>query len=196
MGNTSSVMVPGSLIDTGVYGLMNGAELLPMFAPQIAIGTIYGTRLTARGLPPFEVQDLGEVTYFGGGLQHNIKAWLPLPLPVDISLAAFYQSLALGDYVSASGFTAGLNVSKTFGMKMLSVTPYAGYMLENYSMNFSYEYLVAEDIDPVKIDFDIEGENSHRLTIGTTFKLGFSHLNFDYNIGEYQSITAGLALAF
>lgn len=196
MGNSGSTMVPGNVIDTGVYGLLDGAGALPMFAPQISIGTVWGTRLTARALPPFDVKDLGEVSYFGGGLQHNIKAWMPLPMPVDVSLAAFMQSLKLGDYVTADGFSAGLNVSKTFGMKMLSVTPYAGYMMEKYSMDFSYEYQLAEEYDPVNIDFSVDGKNENRLTLGASFKLGFSHFNVDYNIGEYNSVTMGLAFAF
>lgn len=186
-------------VKTGVSGLIDDLEALPMFAPQLSIGTVYGTCLTLRALPPFEIEDLGEVTYFGGGIQHNIKAWLPAPLPLDISLSAFFQTLKLGEYVEANGMTAGFNVSKSFGTKMLSVTPYAGVMLEKYTMDFSYEYEIAENqvgVDPVNIDFSVEGENSYRMTVGASFKLGFSHLNVDYNIGEYNSITAGLAFAF
>ncbi len=184
--------VPGSEfvqqkdIDTGISGLLDNAQAIPMFSPQIAIGTLFGTNLTARILPPFDVKDLGKVSYYGAGLQHNIKEWLPVALPLDVSLAGSMQILKLGDYVTANGFTAGLNVSKTFGPKTFSIIPYAGYMLESSKMQFSYDYYLSDDLDPVSIDFEIEGENKSRITVGTTFRLGLSHLNVDYNMGKYN----------
>jgi hypothetical protein len=196
LGNSDSVIVPGKTIETEIYGILNGLPALPMFAPQISIGTVFGTQFTARFLPPYEIEDLGEVSYYGAGLQHNIKSWLPLPLPVDVSLSGFYQTLNLGDYVSAGGFAAGFNVSKTFGPRMLSVTPYAGFMLESSKMEFAYDYDVSPDIDPLKIKFQIEGENKSRLIIGSSFRVGVLHLNADYNIGNYNSATLGFAFAF
>ncbi|MCF7911526.1 MAG: hypothetical protein K9M99_03280 [Candidatus Cloacimonetes bacterium] len=195
-GSTGSELIPGQTIGTDINGILDGADALPFFAPQIAIGTLFGTMLTARILPAFDVKDLGEVSYYGGGLQHNIKAWMPLPIPVDISLAAFMQTLKLGEYVTANAFTAGINVSKTFGPEMFSITPYAGYMLENSNMEFSYDFLISEEQDPVKINFDIDGKNKSRLTLGSTFRLGITHFNIDYNVGEYKSVTIGLAFAF
>ena len=117
-------------------------------------------------------------------------------MPVDVSIAAYFQTLNLGDYVTAKGFTSGLTVSKTFGHKMFSFTPYAGYMMETSNMEFSYEYIVDEDLDPVNINFDVDGKNKSRLTLGTSFRLGISNFNVDYNIGDYNSVTMGLAFAF
>jgi Family of unknown function (DUF6588) len=195
-GSTGIETVPGSSIPTDIPGLMGDVDALPFFAPQISVGTFMGTMLTARILPAFNVPDLGDVSYYGGGFQHNIKAWMPLPMPVDVSLSAFIQTLKLGDYVTANGFTSGINISKTFGPKMFSITPYAGYMLESSNMEFSYDFVIADDLDPVRIDFDIEGKNKSRLIIGSSFRLGVAHLNFDYNMGDYNSVTMGLALAF
>ncbi len=195
-GDPGSEFIQQKGIDTGISGLLDNAQAIPMFSPQIALGTIFGTMLTARILPPFDVKDLGKVSYYGAGLQHNIKEWLPVPLPLDVSLGGSMQILKLGDYVTANGYTAGLNVSKTFGPKTFSITPYAGYILEGSSMQFTYDYELSSDLDPVNIDFEIEGENKSRIILGSTFRLGLAHLNVDYNIGKYNSATLGLAFAF
>jgi len=195
-GVIDSEFVGDKSITTEISGLLDGAAALPFVAPQLSIGTLFGTMLTARIVPAFDVPDLGEVSYYGFGLQHNIKAWMPVPLPVDVSLAAYIQTLKLGDYVTANGFTSGLTVSKTFGPKTFSFTPYAGYMMESSNMEFSYEYIVDEDIDPVNIEFDVDGKNKSRITLGASFRLGISNLNVDYNMGEYNSVTMGLAIAF
>lgn len=195
-GASGSAFVGEDNITTDITGLLDELPALPLAAPQLSIGTLFGTMLTARFIPVYDVPDLGEVSYFGIGLQHNIKAWMPVPIPVDISLAAFIQTLKLGDYVTAKGFISGLTVSKTFGPRMFSFTPYAGYMLESSSMEFSYEFQADPDLDPINIDFEVDGKNKSRLTLGTSFRLGVANLNFDYNMGDYNSVTMGLALAF
>jgi len=195
-GVSGSEYVDEENITTQINGLLDEAPALPFAAPQLSIGTLFGTMLTARIVPAFDVPDLGDVSYYGFGLQHNIKAWMPLPMPVDVSIAAYFQTLNLGDYVTAKGFTSGLTVSKTFGPKMFSFTPYAGYMMETSNMEFSYEFIVDEDLDPVNINFDVDGKNKSRITLGTSFRLGISNFNVDYNIGDYNSVTMGLAFAF
>ncbi|HPR17994.1 MAG TPA: hypothetical protein PLD62_07090 [Candidatus Cloacimonadota bacterium] len=186
-------------LDSGIGGLLDGLTMLPMAAPQLSIGTFYGTKAAFRYVPTMKLtKDLGNLDYFGFGIQHNPKAWLMIPLPVDFCFSYFMQTMNLGDYITANASTFGLNVSKTFGMKFLSITPYAGYMLESSNMEFKYSYEVGEvngvALDPVKVKFDIDGKNTNRLTLGTTFRLGVFNFNADYNIGKYNSFTAGFAL--
>ncbi|MDP8220631.1 MAG: hypothetical protein P9X26_04750 [Candidatus Stygibacter frigidus] len=195
-GVSGSAFVGEENITTEITGLLDELPAMPLAAPQVSIGTFFGTMLTARFIPAYDVPDLGEISYLGLGLQHNIKAWLPLPIPVDISLAAYIQTLKLGEYVTAKGFTSGLTVSKTFGPRMFSITPYAGYMLESSNMEFSYEFQADPDLAPINIDFKADGKNKSRLTLGSSFRLGIVNLNADYNIGDYNSVTVGLAFAF
>ncbi len=180
-----------------VTGLLEDASMLPLFTPQLAVGTLYGTKLAFRYLPPFDLGDeLGEFNYWGIGIQHNPKAYIFFPVPIDVCLSFFTQQMDLGNYITAKASTFGLNVSKQFGLKMFNITPYAGLMYETSTMEFSYQYLISDDIDPMNINFELEGENNYRLTIGSSFKLGMFHLNADYNIGDYNSFTAGFGVAF
>ena len=189
-------------MDSGVGGLID-MELLPLAAPQLSIGTIYGTKAAFRYMPTYEVsKELGEFNYFGFGIQHNPKAWLPIPLPIDICASYFTQSMELGDIITANATAFGINASKTFGFKFLSFTPYAGYMLESSNMVFKYSYPIGNDpvsgapLDPLDVKFDIDGANKSRITLGTTLRLGIFNINADYNIAKYNSMTAGFAIGF
>lgn len=192
--------IQGYDVDSGVGGLLDGVDMLPLAAPQLSIGTIYGTKASFRYMPTYEIPDVGDFDYFGFGIQHNPKAWLKVPLPVDICASFYTQSMKLGDYVEANATSYGVNVSKTFGMSFLSVTPYAGFMMESSNMKFTYTYEIGDingvPAEPLNVKFDIDGQNKSRLTLGTTFRLGVFNINADYNIGKYNSLTAGFALGF
>lgn len=195
----AEIPLPETAFNLGIGGLIPDLDFLPLATPQLTVGTVYGTQLSLRYLPTYDVEDLGEVKYMGFGIQHNPKAWLPLPLPVDFSLAVFSQSLDLGDIMTTSALSYGLNVSKTFGVRMLSWTPYAGFMAESATMEFKYDYVLDYDLvepEVKQIKFEVESENKSRFTIGSNFRAGIVNFNVDYNIGEYNSVTAGIAFAF
>ena len=201
-GNPFTQIVPGQIFELGIGGLLKDAPMLLLAAPQFSIGTIYGTMASFRYLPSYETEDFEEYNYFGFGIQHNPKAWFPYLIPIDICLAFFTQSLELTDIVTANATAFGFNASKTFGPRMLSFTPYAGFMLESSNMEFQYEYQLGNDpvtgepLPPKKIKFDIDGENNSRLTVGLNFRIGPFNLNGDYNFGKYNSFTAGFGLGF
>lgn len=184
-------------VELPVSGLKDLADipLLPLIAPQVSIGTIYGTRLTFRYLPSIELNsDLGSFKYFGFGIQHNPSVWLDDPLPVDLSAMYFTQSMNIGSIFETKTTAFGLNASKRLGTGWLNLTPYVGFMLESSTITVGYDYVVDTPSGTVReaIRFDLEGENNSRLTLGANAKLLFININADYNIGKYNSITAGL----
>ena len=193
-GVTDSVIVPGKVIPLPVKGLLGEIPALPLFAPQLSIGTVFGTQVVLRYVPAIEIEDLGEFNYFGFGIQHNPKVWLPIPIPVDISASFFTQSMEMGSVATANATAFGLNVSKTFGVKMLNITPYGGFMYENSSMEFNYDYAIDTPAGPStqEISFKLDGENESRITVGLSLRLGVLNLNADYNMAKYNSVTAGV----
>ncbi len=192
-------------LNTGVIGLLNEAPTLPLAVPQISIGTVFGTKFIFRYLPTIELNpELGNLNYFGFGIQHNPEMWLPYSIPVEVALSMFTQTLKIGSVVKTKANAFGINVSRTQGFKMLNITAYGGLMFENSVMEFAYDYIITvqnpdtgvfEEV-PTSIKFDLEGENKFRAILGIGFRLGVVDLNFDYNFGKYNSITAGLGLTF
>lgn len=163
---------------------------LPLVAPQITIGTVYGTNLTIRYLPEYKLKDVGKIKFSGFGIQHNPGVWLSNPLPVDLSVGFFTQSLEVGSLFKASSQAYGLNVSKTFGWRILNVTPYGGFMYENSSFDFNYDFELDGEVIP--ISFELEGENKYRATAGLSVRLFLINLNADYNFAKYNSFSAGI----
>lgn len=182
-----------------VGGLVDDLEYLPLVVPQLKVGTVYGTNFSLRYLPALALTDLGDLNYLGFGFEHNPKVWLPVPLPVDLSLAFFTQTLELGEIAKSTSTTYGITASKTFGPKLFNITPYAGMMLESSKMEFKYEFdreLTETETVTEKIKFELEGENSARFTLGSAFKIGFVKLNVDYSISTFNTVAAGISFVF
>jgi hypothetical protein len=191
-----SQTVPGSSVAIpNVAGLLENVSVIPLGAPQLSIGTIAGTQLTFRYLPSVQISsDLGKFSYFGFGIQHNPGLWLANPLPVDVAVSFFTQTLKAGTIFKTTATAFGVNVSKRFGPGALNVTPYAGFMIESSKMTFDYtaQFTNSLGTQEVPVHLELEGANKSRLTLGLSIKLLFLNINADYNLGKYNSATAGL----
>lgn len=178
-----------------VTGLLEEAPLLPFVTPQITIGTVLGSQFTFRYLPELELDPaIGKLKYFGYGVQHNPAVWLGEDkLPFELSAAFFKQDLSVGSIFESKATSFGVNASKRLGWGFINLTPYVGFMLESSSMKFTYDYSVDTPAGkiPQAVQFELEGENTSRFTLGLSFKLLLINVNVDYNIGNYNSITAG-----
>lgn len=184
----------------GVTGVLDGASMIPLAAPQFSIGTVFGTQATFRYLPEVEIdKELGKFKYFGFGIQHNPGIWFPNPLPVDLAASFFTQNLKVGTVFETKATAFGINASKQFGFAFLNVTPYAGFMFESSTMTISYAYSTIGPGNATitdNINFELEGENTTRLTVGLSIRLLVLNINADYNFGKNNSATAGLFFAF
>ncbi len=125
--NSINHTVPTQVITLdGVTGVMDGAAMIPLAAPQFSIGTVFGTQATFRYLPEVEIdKEIGKFKYFGFGIQHNPGIWFPNPLPIDLAASFFTQNLKVGTVFETKATAFGINASKQFGFAFLNVTPYA-----------------------------------------------------------------------
>ncbi len=197
--NGTQYSIPTQNIVTAVNGLLGNIPILPMGAPQLTIGTVYGTSVSFRFLPSIQLNsNLGNFSYFGFGIQHNPAAWLNLALPVDFSIGFFTQNMKVGSIFSSNATMINLNASKMFGTGILNVTPYAGIGFESSTISVNYNQNIDSPAGPqqVNIAFNVNGENSTRLTLGASFGLAIINLNVDYSIAKYNSVSAGLGFNF
>lgn len=192
-GDTTINIEPLNDTIPGVTGILGDLPALPLFAPQLTIGTIYGTNLTLRWLPEIETsEDIGTVKFFGFGIQHNPGVWLGSTLPVDLSVGYFTQTLEVGTLFKATSQAIGLNASKTLGFRFLNITPYGGIQFEKSTFDFAYDLVV--DGEEIPVEFSMNGENKYRATAGLSIRLLAININADYNIGKYQSYSAGVMI--
>ena len=183
----------------GVTGLFDDVSVLPLVAPQLTLGTVYGTQVSLRYVPKFEITDVGDFSYFGFGVQHNPKMFLSVMevVPVDFALSYYGQKMEIGDFVEASTWAFGVNASKQFGLRFFNITPYAGLMAEGSEVNFAYDYVLNETTkEKLSVDVDIEGENTFRFTLGSSVRLGVFNIGADYNFASIPSFAARFGLAF
>jgi len=199
------VIFPGSVINgqtlgkktivLPVTGYLEELPALPLFAPQLTLGTVYGTQVAFRYLPSIKLNDdLGDFKYFGFGVQHNPGMWTPFELPVDVSIGYFTQSMEVGKTFKASSSLFGLYASKKLSFLIFAIEPYAGFSFESSSVEVKYDVvfdLPTGDFNST-ISYKLDGENKTRFTIGTNLKLLFLNLNVDYNFAKYNSVGFGV----
>jgi hypothetical protein len=194
-------------LSLGIGGLgdfLAEISFLPFAAPQATVGTILGTQVSLRYLPEIQLpmvditKDIGKFSWFGWGVQHNPGVFFPTPLPLDISAGFFKQTLKVGEIFEANTTAFGVTVSKRLGVGILNLTPYAGYLRESSKLNFAYDFT----LDPgtgseqnIPVEFELEGENKSRITVGCSLRLLLFNINADYNMGKYKSITIGVMFA-
>jgi len=201
-GTQRTVTVPANNVPLPVTGLLGdkqimGKNMVPLAAPQLTFGTILGTQFTFRYLPDYEIsQEMGKTKYFGWGIQHNPLVWIPGEFPVDLSVGFFSQKINAGTIFECKTTSYGLNASKRLGWGALNLTPYLGYMIEKSTMTFTYDYTLDTPTGPVPqhILFELEGENKSRMTMGLSIKFLIVNINADYNIGTYNSYSAGVMI--
>jgi hypothetical protein len=196
---TASYTIPSQNLSTGVIGLLENMPVFPLFAPQLTIGTFYGSSVAIRYVPAIKLDaKIGDFSYFGIGVQHNPGMWLPFPLPLEVSVGIFTQTMKLGTVFQSTATTFGIYGSKTFGPGAFNVTPYAGLSYEKGSSDVSYDYIIDTPVPgtPQHLSFNLTAENSVRMMLGAAFKLGFISLNVDYNIASYNVVNAGLGIIF
>jgi hypothetical protein len=178
-----------------VTGYLEELPALPLAVPQVTLGTVFGTQVSLRYLPEFEVnKDLGKFKYSGFGIQHNPSMWLPFPLPVNVSVGYFTQSLEVGKIFKTSASMFGVFASKRFGPGALNIEPYAGFSLESSKIDVQYDvvYDTPTGPSPATIKYSLDGENSSRFTIGATLKLLLVGISVDYSLAKYNTISASL----
>lgn len=181
-----------------VKGLLDGIPIFPTVAPQLTVGTVFGTNVSFRYLPDVDIKDLGKFTFIGVGAVHNPGVWFPNPLPVDLGIGYFTQKMKVGSILESTASQFGLYVSKTFGL-IISITPYAGIISEQSKTTVSYDYQSNETINgaPVpktKINFDMEGENKTGLLVGLKIHLAAVNINADYKMSKTKTASVGLSL--
>ncbi len=201
--NTSAgpqnINIPSENFTLPVTGVLEEAKALPLFAPQLTLGTIMGTQFTFRYLPEVKLDDkIGNLKYFGFGIQHNPLVWFGEDaLPFEVALGYFTQTLKVGTLMEAKATAFGFNSSIRLGWGFLNITPYVGYMFESSNMSFRYDYTINGPGNiPVaqQVTFDAPGENNSRFTFGASVKILIVNVNADINLGKYKAISGGIMI--
>ncbi len=168
-----------------------GLPGVAMITPQFSLGLPMDIELTLRGAPPIELGDAGEASFFGFGGKIGINQFVPVPIPFlpQVSVGYYMTNLTFGDVFTAKNSIMTLQASKSIPF----LTVYGGFGLESSSMEVSYTPDPSTNLTN-DIEFNIDGDNSFRTTVGVRLKLALISLNADYNMGEYSALNIGMGL--
>lgn len=188
VGDPQGVVVPGENSLTRAYpgGFdLSGFEIA---APQLTIGSYFGTRATVRYIAlDLGDSDLGDFGYFGIGGQHSITQWFR-GAPLDVAAGVFYQDFRIGDdIVRATTLQAGLTASRQFGM----LQPYLGLGYDSIELSVEAE---DEDDPELSIDFTLEKESNAHFTLGLLARISVFDLFAEYNVAAANGFALGFAL--
>jgi hypothetical protein len=83
-----------------------------------------------------------------------------------------------------------MNLQASIEVPVLPIDIYGGIGIDNSTLEVKTEKLEDSNLGNVRID----GENNVRFNLGLSYTLLMLNLHADYNIGEYNSIGAGLMI--
>ncbi|MCZ7558610.1 MAG: hypothetical protein M5R41_19660 [Bacteroidia bacterium] len=174
--------------------LPDGADFSNVFfvMPQLSIGSVLGTELLFRGLPPVTyTTELGKVSFYGIGIKHAPTYFAELPF--DLAFIAAYHQFQLGDMVDGTSMAGMAQIS----VDAEAVTIYGGLGYEAYQINVGYEYVSTDPLVPSgRIDLDFRRRNL-RFSLGAAMTLfDFVLVAADYSFGEQDNLSLTAALQF
>jgi len=169
----------------GSDGLFS-TSIFPFAAPQLTIGSIYGTEAVVRYVPIPEVSKLPKITLFGIGVRHSVSQYLEA-IPLDLAAGFMYNSFTVGDLISVKGYAFTLQGSKELAILVL----YGGVQFEKSTLKLTYTSTLGS-----KVDVELEGSNVVRGVIGAGLNLGPLKLFADANFGAITSFSGGIGFGF
>jgi hypothetical protein len=153
------------------FTLPPGGDYSSIFAgvPQIEIGSLYGTELLIRFIPPIKMsEEIGKFSFYGFGLKHSISQYFDDP-EFDMAVQGVYQTTELTNQVgvtnaelkaNATMLNFNLQASKRFE-DWFDV--YTGFSYDQIEIDTRFTYFLAKEIQgqvgllkPIK---DSEGNN-------------------------------------
>lgn len=170
----------------GSDGIIN-TSIFPLAAPQLRIGSLYGTEAIFRFItvPAIGDNKIPVITLWGVGGRHSISQYIRNS-PVDIAAGVFYNRFTVGDLIDANGLAVNLSASKSIKILML----YGGFAWETSTMNLKYNS--TDPTAPPVVDVALDGANKFRFTVGVGVSLGILKIFADANFGSVTNYSGGI----
>lgn len=186
--------------------LPQGANLRFIPAPivQVGVGLPFHTEIMGRFFPKVDISGVGNFSLWGVGIKNEFKEFIPVfkRLPIDVSILLGYTKLKSSFDIKsnqtldfeATGFTGKLLISKS--IPVLTVYAGVGYNKSNTDVALKGTYVipnVGTMENPLDLSFSNGGVNAN---IGLRIKLALLAFHFDYALGKYSILNAGVGINF
>jgi hypothetical protein len=131
-----------------------GANLNSLIAmvPQFEIGSLYGTELLIRFIPPVELdKNIGKFSFYGLGVKHSLSQYFP-DRWIDVAVQAVYQTTSLTNVVGVTNSTLEANADIWSGNIQIGkhvwgiIDVYTALAYENIQMTSVYSYVLPQEL--------------------------------------------------
>ena len=185
---------------TVTMGGSGDISMIPLFAPQLTVGSLAGTELTIRYLPTISVGGVGHVGAFGIGIRHDVGRYFLSS--IEITAQANFQSLHMQGTTSGAHFTLDassvglqLQADKVFGSGSFKVDPYILFGVESASSDIGYAFA-----DPYlgNQSLTFESGPQTRFAIGAQVRMFLVSISGEYNAALVNGfgLSAGVVYEF
>ncbi|HYF03502.1 MAG TPA: DUF6588 family protein [Patescibacteria group bacterium] len=178
--------------------------------PQFEIGSLFGTELLVRFIPPLELDtNVGKFAFWGVGLKHSLTQYFE-EAPFDAAVQAVYQGTSLENTVGETGaslkangtiWNVNLHASKHFeGI----VDIFTGFAFENIRIDADYTYVlpaqVQRDLGIVdnspQTSPQIFKDTNYKWVIGLSRQFGPIAIFADYSVSKFNIFSGGIEARF
>jgi len=189
-----------------------GLKFIPSPMIQVGVGLPFNTELVARYLPKIDIPDVGNFSLIGFGLKNEFKEFIPglKALPINLSVLLGYTKFSSSfdlnapqtgssnqtlDF-NATGYTAKLLIGKS--IPILTVYAGVGFNKSKTNVDLKGDYaipgaVIGDVTNPFSLEFINSGVNAN---VGLRVKLAVIAFHFDYTLGKYRIINAGVGINF
>lgn len=185
-GQTRTEPLPPGLIDFPVA---------PLAVPQLGIGSVAGTDVQLRYLPPTSISNYGNVGLTGVAVRHDLDQYLPGLTPLSLAAQAAWNEVSVesddSEVLNASGWAFNVHASKS--LPVVPVTFYGGLQYEKLSVDYNYTFQSPFNGE-TEIDLSQDAANNVRALAGVSLTLAILRINVDYALSQNNTVTAGVGL--
>lgn len=155
------------------FPLPTGGNISQVYAgvPQLEVGSLFGTELLLRFIPPVQLdKNIGDFSFFGIGLKHSISQYIE-DSPLDIAVQGVYQITNIKQIVGVTKAELNAdaniyNMNLQFSKKIKNITSwfgdlevFGGYSYEQFNIESSYTYTLPVTLQKeLGLMTDINGE--------------------------------------
>ncbi len=196
-----------------------------LFVPQIEFGSLYGTELMVRYIPPVNLdEDIGDFTFWGITLKHSLSQYFPERW-FDMAVQGAYQGTKLSNTVGETNaqfqslaqiYNANIHFSKNID-DIFEV--YSGFSYEYIDIETSFDYFIPieqqislglvrpetkkpdpangypGDQNPQHTTLIVDNTN-YKWLIGLHKEIGNLSLFVDYSISQFNIFSGGIVYRF
>lgn len=188
LGPAETVTVQGDKATSYTFPAGLGLLGYTLAAPQITIGTIFGTEFMGR-FAAFDLgEDFGKVKLLGGGLRHDLTRYFMPNSRYKVSVEYFYQQLEAGRYAELTTHKGGLYAGQQG--KIANYYVYAGYQKGTLAIHYN------DSADATPIDIRLTNKNPLLLGIGGGLKLWIFRLDAQASFIRPVVVAASVGINF